>query len=443
MFNTNLFRVFISFIVLGLAFIQHTHSHSLEGHNEEFAFPPGQELFLPVTDEYLVAWDRVIEHCFPLNTQGILSDHCMTSLSGYFANEPVWSYGEMYVYDHQGWRPLGDILSLRRNHSPADFLNPDVPFWRHIFDDEIEQRQELFLRVVNDSQCKELARFDKDGMHDYLAEHCEARELYKYAAYLSACFDANHRLSKLQRVISDDGTQVGGLTEFEMSFLQLDENVSNELLKSAAKSSMEKNFLHASWVAAQCSHHGFVVQPGVTTGSFTSSEEKLPWSALSWRTGVSWLADERKYHRLLSRTHEFIMKVSMKSGDDWAIRSGSLSRSFIAEFGDDLMQRYPLLIHRVLGDPWSNGGYGKAFTPKEHARHRAKAYLLLVEEAGEEFARSEYDPASLTNEIRYVESGGLLTPPHSRAQVQEENREWIRQHQEKKLLEEAQSELSD
>jgi len=101
-----------------------------------------------------------------------------------------------------------------------------------------------------------------------------------------------------------------------------------------------------------------------------------------------------------------------------------------------------LLMHRVMGNLWGDGNYGKAFSDKEHARHRAKAYLLLVEEAGEEFARSEIDPTSLANEIRYVKRGGALTEPLSHAQVIAERKEWNRQVQKEKLRQESQGELT-
>lgn len=105
MFSVSLIRVFISFIVLVLALVQHTHAH-FGGHtdNEGFGSSLEKEPFIPVTEEHRAAWNRVLEHCLPLNTQDSLSDHCMTSLGEYFANEPVWSYSEMLVYDDlRGW----------------------------------------------------------------------------------------------------------------------------------------------------------------------------------------------------------------------------------------------------------------------------------------------------------------------------------------------------
>ena len=449
MFNAHFIRVFTFFFVLGLALAQHIPANSAE-HNdsEQLRTSLKTEPYLPVTAEHRAAWDRVIEHCLPLNTRDSLSAQCMTSLEKYFANEPVWAYSKMYVYGFDGWRHRRhDTLRLRRSYSPADFLNPDVPLWKHIFDDQLEQRQEIFLRIVKDSKCKEIVSPDNEGIHDRWAEHCEVRELYKYAAYLSACFDANHRVAELHRFPEPESPRAeyfGDKNEFEISFQMLDEIETNEALVSAAKRSMEKFYLHAAWVATQCSQHGFVVIPGETRASgpslryYTSTEEKLPWSALPWSSEY----EENKYLNFVYYTHDFIMKLAMKSGDDWAIRSGYLSRYYIAEFSADLRQRYPLLMHRVMGKRWSVFGYDSDFTPEQQAQHRAKAYLLLVERAGEEFARSEYDPAELTEEIQFVKNGGVLKAPATRTELMAKLRELQRKNQRIELMREAQGELT-
>ena len=442
MINANLIKVFTGVIVFGIVLVQHTHSHDGSTYPDGFRSSPEREPFLPVTEDHRAAWDRVLEDCFPLNTRDLLSAQCMTSLGEYFANEPVWSYALPYRYDNvYGWVPMSNFFSLRGSHSRANFLNLDVPLWKHIFDDQIEQRQELFLQVVNDVKCLELASSQKEGIHDSLAEHCAARELYKYATYLYACTNASKFLARTQKVTPEDSHIFAGLNEFEISLQALEDRVSDEGKKSAAKLHMEKSYLHAAWVTAQCGQHGFIVRPGRTTGSYTSTEERLPWSELSWQVPIM-LSEEGKYHRLIYTTHEFIMKIAMKSGDDWAIRSGYLGQRYIASFADDLMRRYPLLMHRVMGNLWGDGNYGKAFSDKEHARHRAKAYLLLVEAAGEEFAHSEIDPTRLANEIRYVKRGGALTEPLSHAQVKAEREEWNRQLQKEKLRQESQGELT-
>ena len=411
MIHGSFIRVFTSFILLGLVFVPHTSAH----YNSTPSVPAESEPFLPVSEEHRAAWDRVIEDCLPLNTRAALSARCMTSLGEYFLNEPVWSYNYVLVYDFgYGWQSLyHDECSQRGYYTPADFLDPDIPYWRDIFDDQIEQRQELFLRVVNDTACLELTGIlpKKQGIHAELAEQCAAREMYQYAAYLSACFDATQRLTKLQKIVTQPPKPV--LNLFELSFYQLDEKVADEVQRAAAKRYMEKSYLHAAWVASHCNKHGLVLRPGVTVQgttapSYTTTDEKLPWLGLKGK----------KASALRTRTHEFIMDIAMKSGDDWAIRSGYLGSSIVGDSGKDLMQRYPLLMHRILGDRSSMlGGGDYGLTDEERAQHRAKAYLLLVEAAGEEFARREYNPETLAKQIQYIEDGGLLKAPLTRAEM--------------------------
>ena len=69
---------------------------------------------------------------------------------------------------------------------------------------------------------------------------------------------------------------------------------------------------------------------------------------------------------------------------------------------------------------------------EERARHRAKAYLLLVEAAGEEFARLEYDPEPLAQQIQYVKAGGVLKAPLTGVEIIEKRREKRRQRDAKK-----------
>ena len=157
MFHAKLFRFCTSFILLGLVVVPHVYAIHYD--RSAVWVPPESEAF-PVTAAQRAAWDRVVEDCLPLNTRTALSARCMTALGEYFPNEPVWSYSSVYAYDvlDDAWNPFTHYgCSQRRNHSPADFLNPDIPLLKDIFDDQIEQRQERFLQVVNDSVCQDLA----------------------------------------------------------------------------------------------------------------------------------------------------------------------------------------------------------------------------------------------------------------------------------------------
>ena len=115
------------------------------------------------------------------------------------------------------------------------------------------------------------------------------------------------------------------------------------------------------------------------------------------------------------------MDIAIKSGDDWAIRSGELGNTIVGDAGAELMQRYPLLMNRRLGGLLF-GGWISYLTKEERDRHRAKAYLLLVEVAGEEFARREDNPESLAKQIQYIEAGGVLKAPLTRAEMKEKDR---------------------
>ena len=431
MIHGSFIRVFASFILLGLVFVPHTNASPIIGYDGDDDYdsiwvPSNSEQFLPVTEEHRAAWERVIEDCFPLNTRAALSTRCMTSLGEYFPNDPVWSYNYMFVYDWDGWSPLylTDGLSQRRWYTPADFLDPDIPYWRHIFDDQIEQRQELFLRVVNDSACQELTGTlpKKHGMHAELAEQCAAREMYQYAAYLSACFDSTLRLPKLQEIVNTRSNIEGcALNLFELSLEKLDENVADEALRAAAKHHMEKSYLHASWVASHCNQYGLILRPGVTVQGttsplYTTTDEKIPWLGLKGKNALALLTD----------THEFILKIAMKSGDDWAIRSGLLDSTIVGDLGEELMQSHPLLMHRMM---CSDGNFGQSvfrFTDERTRRYCAKAYLLLVEAAGEEFARREFNPENLVKEIQYIEDGGSLYTSYTLAVHREKLRIKIR-----------------
>ena len=160
---------------------------------------------------------------------------------------------------------------------------------------------ELFIQVVNDSVCQDLASFETQGIHDDLAEQCAAREMYQYAAYLSACFDATQRLTLLHEIVTQPysvtDTEARALNLFELSFAKLDENVADEALRAAAKRHLEKNYLHASWVVSHCNQYGLVLRPGVTmpafttpTGdtldSYTTTDDKLPWGVLKAQNNV-------------------------------------------------------------------------------------------------------------------------------------------------------------
>lgn len=379
---------------------------------ERFDVFPEPEPILPVTTAQKETWTRIVEQCTPVNTRKKLGDSCLSLLEEYFSNEPVWEHDERYYYSYnEGWITISNIrVTDRMDFSHADFIDSNVPFWADIFDDQIDERQKRFLEVLKDPSCKELGSLNVLGINETRKEKCAARELFKYSTYLAACSDSQLRLNVLQRTSSTG--MFKGLDVYEISLKGLEEWVPDSALRYSAEHRLLKGYLHDYWVNQKCNLHGYVEAPAVSN-QVTYATNRAGFSRLNEEYGNPWL--DNLETRLMSPrlAHNLALRIAAKSGDDWAIRSKYLSARYTSDFNQDVMKKYPLLMHRVLARS------GAFFTPQEMARHRAKAYLLLVEQTGEDVARQEYDPSKLKKEIRYVKRGGVLRPPPSRKEVEE------------------------
>lgn len=423
MVNVTLYAMLVSFVVSGTVSGQSVDYRSRV--LQRFDIRPETETFLEVSDAQRSAWDRLVKQCTPIDSRKPLSESCLDLAEQYFSKEPVWPYDMMYYYDAiEGWVPISIQELTFKDYTTADYVNKDVPYWYDVFDGQIEQRQEQFLDVLADSSCFDLASTNKLGIHPTKQEPCAGLELYKYAVYLNACSEAQQRLSFLRREFPQE-TQNGKLNTFEISFDKLDEWVPDIPLRNSAKRRIEKGFLHAYWVAEQCDLHGFVLVPGMSHLGLKTTKEKM-----------SWELDFNNYFLFVNQTHDIALRIAAKTGDDWANRSRNIGRYLTDEFNEDLLKRYPLLFHREMG---MRSGY--RFTSQERARHRAKAYLLLVEQAGEKIAKLEYDPTVLKEEIEYVKNGGSLRFPPSREEILKETRKRVQEYEEDELLKEAKGEL--
>ena len=400
-------------------------------HWDPIAVTPEPIPYFEVSETHKENWANILEQCPPVDTREKIDESCLVIMSDYFLEQPIWSYRKMYHYHiMEGWRPIFVMeLNRRMPHTAADFVNTDVPLWQDVFDGQVEQRLAQVLDVVTDPDCLELANVRKVGIDESNA----ARELYKYATYLDACYSAVKRLDYMQEVFS--GGRFTDLSRYEISLRLLDTEVTDVELRASAKRRMAKGYLHSYWVKQQCDSHGYVSIPGITLGSITTSTDKIFWPEI---------LDHKVNERLLNHTHDVALKIAAKGGDDWAIRSFDIGRSSSAEFNDDLMKKYPLLWHRTLGDD----GFGFGFTKEDEARYRAKAYLMLLEQVGEEIAQREYDPATLKEEIEYVQNGGVLKPIPSLPEIitEDENKRQsalkrLRQQEEDEMFREAEGEL--
>ena len=246
----------------------------------------------------------------------------------------------------------------------------------------------------------DLASSKSEGIKENLASRCAARELFKYSAYLDACSLAVRRLDALKREKPYALPWTGVYkppTTYDIGVRFIRREIDNADGRIIAKRRMQRGYLLANWTSQQCEAHGYVLIPGLTFKSKTSNEHLLSWEKIRQRS--RWPHVD---YRILDLSYHKILRIAAKSGDNWAIRSYSLSSPSGRAFKADLVQQYPILIHRWIGRN------GKSELTR---RHQAKAYLMLKEKAGEAIARLEFDPTKLSKEIRYVQDGGELTYP--------------------------------
>ena len=367
------------------------------------------------------AWEKVLEQCAPIKTRGELSESCESALSEYFPTEPVWDNKMYYYQKRRGLETLYRLasgLSYGRDrmsdlpYSAADFLD-DYPVWSDIFDGNIERRIEIFLEVLNDPTCKALISRRSVGIQENLASRCEAEELFKYALYLDACSSAINR----HYILSQEDPESLPLTlenesptTYDLSLQFIRREIEREDDRKIAKRRMQKGYLLAYWTMQQCESHGYVFIPGLTVWHWRSPSqtETADQSLLEW--GHSWSWHEKE---LLGRTYKHTLTISAKSGYEWAIQTYDLNSVSGQSFRAELRHKYPILVHRWLGR--------KTGKTDLHRQHRAKAYLLLKEKAGEVIAQLEYDSVDLASEIQLIEDGGELSYPSTWGKLPKEH----------------------
>ena len=366
--------------------------------------PPKQFQYYPDTESQRISWDRAERACLPVDLLEELSTECMSALSSYFMKEPVWNFSKLYNFS--SGRGLDSGLSRINSRVRGlpygfdDYEIDDIPLWEDIFDGRLQNRKFDVEQTIADPDCNELSYYRTSGLENDMNLQCAAREMYKYATLLDACFTASDRLRVLDG--NSPSTSNGKLNGYQYSLALIEENVSELSEREMATRRLQKGYLHAKWVSNQCG--GELREIAAWTGS-----------------------DESELYQSVKGSHDYALTVAARGGDEWAIRSYPLSSLDSDKFKQDLLEHFPLLMHRHLGAP------ALLENSVDRRRHQAKAYLLLEQLAGEEVAKREYDPDELKQELAYVREGGELAVPRSTDEV----------FQETLKLYEAQSEASE
>lgn len=367
-----------------------------------FSVPPEPLTYYQELEEQKAAWLRAVGQCTPVRPGEILSDECLADLTKYYIDQPVWDYSDIYYYDGiMGFSPLRvGRMNLRYRLLPfnyTDYAMGKFPLWSDLFDGHLKERQERFLQVVADADCMELSSRTSGGIHEEMSERCSARDMYKYAAYLDACAVASQRLKKLSAP-NRHTQRFGNSSVYEVSVQVIESRIEDQSSRDLALKRLQKGYLHAYWVSEKCERNGY------TLLSRVNPADNNQWSLRHDTNGTL---------DAIERSHDVALTISARSGDEWAIRSYVFGTYTGDELNNQVREKFPLLTHRILAE----GGFGGELTPVERDRHRAKAYLLLMEMAGTSVAQSEYKPDRLAEEIEFVRSGGELKYPRPRKEI--------------------------
>ena len=355
--------------------------------------------YLEETEEQRTAWERVAQQCSLVDISDTVDDSCFLELTTYYTNQPIWDYSRMRYYDsfrgvvHLNVRPINSRPRML-SYGYADYAIDQVPLWSDIFDGRLAERKEKLLQVMEDETCMKLGTPESAGIQEDLALECSAREIYKYATYLDACAIAFQRLEVLHAPDETSSTP-GVFSKFNMSKYLIESFVHDYELQNLAVKRLQQGYMHSHWVTKQCSSNDLVLLPNPW---LPKESQHIQWS------------NDKDFLNAVDLTHDTLLKIAAKSGDEWAIMSYPLSSRTSSEFNADVRARYPLLMHRHLASTKHAGLSGELQTI-ERNRHRAKAYLLLEELAGKEVAQEEIDISGLHEEINYVRSGGELKYP--------------------------------
>ena len=196
----------------------------------DYWIPPEPLTFQDNQELQHTVWKNALKQCERASTKSSPSTECVTALTEYFVNEPVWKYSRLYYYSD----PMGLLLTtyneINRRHfklpySYDDYSMEQIPMWGDIFDGRLVQRMALFSKVTQDPQCAKLGSSANVGIQEDRAEQCSARELYKFAAYLDACTASLQRHQVLTSPTRSREDKYKELDRFETSKHVVLENI--------------------------------------------------------------------------------------------------------------------------------------------------------------------------------------------------------------------------
>lgn len=308
--------------------------------------------------------DRVLEQCADKDSiervVDELDDRCFSAMDDYFLTQNAWRHTNVDYFGFAGRREIH--RSIFSGHLPVSWrgknarLVRNAPRWQDIFDGDETSRADMVLGVFEDQVCAELA-FDTGPLRIDLRERCQARELFKYAAYLDACRTANERYTILNSWFSQE---------------------------QVIEAKME-----ATWLVSKCGTvHVAAVDSDLRPFSReNSSDEATP-------------SDE--FLEAEKNGYDAALSIAANVGDTWAIHSRRivLDRENSA-YWQSLFELNPALVHRILA--WS------ATDNVEKVWHAAQSYRIDRQTQGSRYPSLKEYIQNNFRSIRSTEIGDVLS----------------------------------
>ena len=285
---------------------------------------------------------------------------CIDGLNRYFMAEPIWEVTKLNYFTPLDHNFSGLAINKRFLYlpsSPSDHIQlVDAPVWSHIFDGANHNRHDIVTQVFQDDSCRPLAKHG--GIDRTLAEHCQARELFKYATYQNACLTGN----RWHAILTSRATSVDE-NIFEYSVNEIKRLYPGESVERHEKiADLDEAYAYSMWIVNVCSNSPLAV-----------FDDDLQSTELIELIGKQTGRKTAQIAIKLRIGHDAAMGIAARSGDEWAIQSYyPPSPRQDSYYWKTLHTTNPLLVHR-----WMATHIGATvLNETEQMWHTVKAYAI-------------------------------------------------------------------
>lgn len=359
------------------------------------AHPPTIEVF-PSLDDATEEIKDLVEVCEGFDKPGFEPNNsCAEKLDSYFMSGPIWDDSIAFnLRTHISPSAVEySLLSPRYlRYGRIDRVMDSLPRWRDVFDGKLIERIDVVEKIFQRPECSDLR--DSERIAPELFEICQARELFKYSAYLDGCLTSLDRARRWIGLL-DQSFYQSAVQSIREEF---------ESIKHRARASLDdiveqftRSTLRTAWMVHQCKT---LVLPEFDQdlNLVSPARANLPKRI---RFGLD---------NVVKVGHDAALQIAAMAGDEWAIHRYWPTRdSERLKFWKALLDFKPLVAHGYLAR------FFKQFelTYEDAVLHTAKAYSLIRQSDAqfglglEEFVANEFSQRRATRLIEILWEEGL------------------------------------